>query len=75
MIDKEAEIRYWREQCSCLAKDVRTLRRELYWKDFLGKDKYDKFKDWVTKNHSDVWIVRGIFDAFEKEYNNNGDVE
>ena len=75
MIDKDAEIQYWREQCFCLKKDVRILRRELYWKEFLGKDKYDKFKDWVIENHSDVWIVKCIFDAFEKEYENNGDFE
>lgn len=66
-IDIESEIQYWREQCSCLEKDVRTLRRELYWKEFLGKDKYEKFKDWVIKNHSDV---KDIFNVFEKEYNN-----
>lgn len=67
-IDIETEIQYWREQCNSLKKDVRMLRSELYWKDFLGKDKYEEFKDWVVKNHSDVWIVKGIFDAFEREY-------
>ena len=67
-IDLESEIQYWREQCDILRKDVRVLRRELYWKEFCGKDKYEEFKDWVVENHSDVWIVKGIFDAFEKKY-------
>lgn len=69
-IDIESEIQYWREQCSCLEKDVRTLRRELYWKEFYGRNKYEEFKRWVIVNHSDVWIVKDIFNAFEKEYNN-----
>lgn len=73
-IDTKAEIQYWKEQCDCLKKDVRVLRRELYLKDFCGKDKYQKFKEWVITNHSDVWIIKGIFDAFEKEYD-KGDVE
>lgn len=74
MIDKEAEIQYWKEQCFCLEKDIRVLRKELCWKEFYGKDKYQKFKDWIVENHSDVWIVRGIFDEFEKKYD-DGDVE
>ena len=69
----KAEIEYWKEQCDCLRKDVRLLRQELYWKDFCGKDKYQKFKEWSIKNHSDVWIVKGIFDAFERDYE-KGDV-
>ena len=64
----ETEIRYWREQCDSLKKDVRVLRRELYLKDFFGKNKYEEFKDWVIINHSDAWIVKGIFDAFEMKY-------
>ena len=67
-IDLESEIQYWKEQCYILRKDVRILRRELYWKEFCGKDKYEEFKDWVVENHSDVQIVKGIFDAFEKKY-------
>lgn len=68
MIDKEAEILYWKEQCFRLRKDVRVLRRELYLKDCWSKDKYEQFKIWVLHNHSDAWAVQGIFDAFEKKY-------
>lgn len=74
MIDKDAEIQYWKEQCSSLEKDIRLLRRELCWEQCYGKNKYEEFKRWVIVNHSDVWIVKGIFDAFEKKYD-NGDVE
>lgn len=73
-INLESEIQYWKEQCDILKKDVRVLRRELYWEQFYGKNKYEEFKRWVIENHSDVWIVKGIFDAFEKKYD-DGDME
>lgn len=39
------------------------------------KDKYDEFKIWVLQNHSDVWIIEGIFDVFEKSYKNSKKIE
>ena len=73
-IDLRTEIQYWKEQCDILKKDVRILRRELCWEQFYGKNKYEEFKRWVIVNHSDVWIVKGIFDEFEKKYD-DGDME
>lgn len=69
-IDLYTEIQYWKEQCDVLKKDIKVLRRELYWEQFYGKNKYEEFKRWVIVNHSDVWIVKGIFDIFEKQYDN-----
>lgn len=39
------------------------------------KDRYDEFKIWVLQNHSDGWIIKGIFDAFEKSYKNSKKIE
>lgn len=34
-------------------------------------EKFETFKKWVLKNHSDVWIIQSIFNNFEKYYEKN----